>query len=116
MKPTNQHKRNHAFRRLRMKLLQMQLDAATITQPGSQTRGGVSLAELKPGECGYVDSLTGAHSMRLRLLEIGITEGVHVQVMRVAAFGGPIDVDVRGFRLSMRREEAAHVWLRPLQP
>ncbi len=114
MKHTNKNKQNNALKRLHMKLCQMQLDAEAA-QPGSQTRGGVTLAELKPGECGHVGTLTGAASMRLRLLEMGITTGVHVQVMRVAAFGGPIDVDVRGFRLSMRREEAAHVWLRPLQ-
>lgn len=78
---------------------------------GSLTREGMSLADLKPGECGYISHLVGSTQNRLRLLEMGMTPGTHVQVLRAAAFGGPLDVNVRGYHLSLRREEAMSVWL-----
>jgi len=79
--------------------------------PGSLTREGLTLADLKPGECGYISQLTGSAQNRLRLLEMGMTPGTHVQVLRAAAFGGPLDVHVRGYQLSLRREEAVAVLL-----
>ena len=66
---------------------------------------------MQPGECGYIGRLCGTTQGRLRLLEMGMTPGTHVQVMRAAAFGGPLDVQVRSYQLSLRREEAALVWL-----
>jgi Fe2+ transport system protein FeoA len=71
----------------------------------------MTLADLKPGECGYIQRLVGSTQARLRLLEMGLTPGTHVQVIRAAAFGGPLDVHVRNYQLSLRREEAATVWL-----
>ncbi|HLV79074.1 MAG TPA: FeoA family protein [Chthonomonadaceae bacterium] len=96
---------------------QAALDAAprSPTAPasphGALYRRGVTLADLRPGECGFVHHLLGTPQRRLRLLEMGLTVGTHVQVLRIAAFGGPLDVEVRGYQLSLRREEAAIVWL-----
>jgi Fe2+ transport system protein FeoA len=78
---------------------------------GSLYRCGVTLAELQPGECGTVRILIGTTQARLRLLEMGLTPGTHVRVIRAAAFGGPLDILIRGYQLSLRREEAAAVWL-----
>jgi ferrous iron transport protein A len=78
---------------------------------GMLYRAGLTLAELKPGECGTVRRLLGASQGRLRLLEMGLTPGVHIKVVRAAAFGGPLDILVRGYQLSLRRDEAASVWL-----
>jgi ferrous iron transport protein A len=74
-------------------------------------RKDLSLANLKPGECGTVMRLNGLFCGRLRLLEMGLTPGTHVRMVRAAAFGGPVDIEVRGYQLSLRREEAAAVWL-----
>ena len=49
--------------------------------------------------------------LQLRLLEMGLTPGTHLKVIRAAAFGGPLDILVRGYQLSLRRDEAASVWL-----
>jgi ferrous iron transport protein A len=78
---------------------------------GSLYRTGLTLAELKPGECGTIRFLIGSTQGRLRLLEMGMTPGTHVKVLRIAAFGGPLDVLVRGYQLSLRRDEAAAIWL-----
>jgi len=74
-------------------------------------RAGLTLAELKPGECGTVRRLFGPRQGRLRLLEMGLTPGTHIRVLRTAAFGGPLDILVRGYQLSLRLQEAAGVWL-----
>jgi Fe2+ transport system protein FeoA len=87
-------------------------ESSMPTSPrGTLYRRGVTLAELKPGECGTIRRLDGSAQGRLRLLEMGLTPGVHVKVVRAAAFGGPLDILVRGYQLSLRRIEAAAVWL-----
>ncbi|MCW3096725.1 MAG: Fe2+ transport system protein [Chthonomonadaceae bacterium] len=83
---------------------------------GTLYRAGLTLAELKPGECGTIRRLLGASQGRLRLLEMGLTPGVHIRVIRAAAFGGPLDILVRGYQLSLRRDEAASVWLDDEEP
>lgn len=50
---------------------------------------------------------------RRRLLSLGVTRGVELLVVRVAPLGCPVQVDVRGTSLALRKEEAAHlVWER----
>jgi ferrous iron transport protein A len=78
---------------------------------GTLYRKDVALSELKPGQCGTIQTLKGNARARLRLLEMGLTPGTHVKVVHIAAFGGPMDILVRGYQLSLRREEASAVWL-----
>lgn len=78
---------------------------------GKLTDNGLRLSDLNPGECGTIIRLCGETQGRLRLLEMGLTPGTHVKVLRAAAFGGPLEVLVRGYQLSLRREEAAGIWL-----
>ena len=78
---------------------------------GNLYRSGCTLADLEPGQCGTIRALVATNQGRLRLLEMGLTPGVHVKVLRVAAFGGPMDILVRGYQLSLRRDEATTIWL-----
>ena len=87
------------------------LDTLAVGGHDAHYRAGLTLAELKPGECGTVRRLFGPTQGRLRLLEMGLTPGTHIRMVRAAAFGGPLDILVRGYQLSLRREEAAGVWL-----
>jgi len=68
-----------------------------------------SLAALLPGQMGTVTKVGGAATIRHRLLEMGLTVGTAVQLVRMAPFGGPIELELRGYRLSMRRAEAEHI-------
>ena len=52
-------------------------------------------------------SVAGAN--RCRLMELGFTSGTEVEVSRRAAFGGPLEVRLRSYRLSLRCEEAAGI-------
>jgi len=69
------------------------------------------LSELRPGEIGCVVDV-GHPADRLlaaRILEIGLVRGTRVRYLRAAPLGDPIEVDVEGFLLSLRRNEAGAV-------
>jgi len=73
----------------------------------------VSLATLQPGERGTIERIRGSsHAVTQRLLEMGLTRGTEVEIIRFAPLGDPIEISVRGYRLSLRREEAESVLLR----
>src|SRR4051794_30131156 len=71
-----------------------------------------TLAELSRGESAVIASISGSTSAKLHLMEMGLTPGTTIRVVRVAVFGGPMDITVRGYRLSLRREEARAIQLR----
>lgn len=71
-----------------------------------------TLADLSRGDSAVVASIAGTTSAKLHLMEMGLTPGTSVRVVRVAVFGGPMDITVRGYRLSLRREEARAIQLR----
>jgi len=64
------------------------------------------LSELSPGQSGRVCRLTGEPPVRQRLQEMGLVRGTPVQFVRVAPLGDPIEIRVRGYSLSLRRQEA----------
>lgn len=67
------------------------------------------LSEVPIGKKTKVSSLTGAPLLNRRLIEMGLTPGTAVAVERVAPLGDPLDLRVRGYRLSLRKSEAAGV-------
>jgi ferrous iron transport protein A len=70
----------------------------------------LTLSKLFPGERATVqDVLASSPSIRLRLLEMGLTRGTPIEVIRFAPFGDPIEIALRGYRLSLRRSEAETV-------
>jgi ferrous iron transport protein A len=66
-----------------------------------------SLDCLARGQKGRVCGVHGPN--RQRLLELGFTQGIEVEVSRRAAFGGPLEVRLRSYRLSLRRDEAGAI-------
>lgn len=84
--------------------------AARSNQHTPATGTGVSLDRLPGGSRGRVVAIGGGNTpLRQRLMEMGITVGSDVQVIRKAPFGGPIEISVRGYRLTLRRSEANHI-------
>lgn len=64
--------------------------------------------DLKPGDAARVTGFVpGDRGYRQRLLAMGLTRGVAFTVTRVAPLGDPVEVAVRGFKLTLRRGEAA---------
>jgi len=67
------------------------------------------LADVSLGGKAVVRSVMGGDDVSLRLLEMGLTPGVEVRLVGVAPLGDPLELDVRGYRLSVRKSEAARV-------
>ena len=61
---------------------------------------------MKIGQRGRIDQLLDAGEILQRLLEMGLTPGADIEVVRFAPLGDPIDIKIRGYHLSLRRQEA----------
>ena len=73
-----------------------------------------SLAELPVGSSGRVQSFTAGSRGAMRLREMGILPGTVLRVVRLAPLGDPLEIDVRGFHLSLRKLEAAEILVEPV--
>jgi len=69
----------------------------------------MTLRELEPGQGGTVASIGTKGMIRRRLMDMGITPGVEILVVKVAPLGDPIEVRIRGYELSLRKEEANQI-------
>ena len=68
-----------------------------------------SAADLAVGESGRVVRIAEADDVSRRLLEMGVTPGVEIRRLGAAPLGDPLEFELRGYRLSLRRKEAEHV-------
>ena len=66
----------------------------------------MTLTSLPIGKDARVTAVNGTGRVTRRLMEMGVIPGVSVQVVKMAPFGDPIEVRVRGYSLAMRRAEA----------
>ena len=69
----------------------------------------MTLKDLLPGEEGKVISIGEKGPMRRRIMDMGVTPGAVVKVIKVAPLGDPIEVNIRGYELSLRKEEAGQI-------
>lgn len=68
----------------------------------------LTLSDLQPGQSARVTGLDGGNpAYRQRLLAFGLTPGTPLTLTRVAPFGDPVEVRLRGYTLTLRRDEAA---------
>ena len=65
-----------------------------------------TLREVKIGQTVKVVKLHGAGAVKRRIMDMGITQGVEIYVRKVAPLGDPIEVTVRGYELSLRKQDA----------
>lgn len=68
-----------------------------------------TLADLRIGERAHVASIDASDAVGVRLLEMGITPGVEVEFISTAPLGDPLEFELRGYRLSLRKAEAKRV-------
>lgn len=73
------------------------------------TEASETLSTLPLGQKGRVVGFSLPPEHRQRLLEMGLTVGAQFEVIRFAPLGDPIDIKVRGYHLSLRKNEAAGV-------
>jgi len=69
----------------------------------------ITLGDLEPGEKGRVVKIRGTGSLRKRLLDMGMIPGTEVQLKKIAPLGDPVDVLIKGYHLSLRKDEAEDI-------
>lgn len=69
----------------------------------------LTLDQVVPGTSVLIEKVGGARSFRRRLMELGLIPGTRVEVLRIAPFGDPMELSVRGCNLSIRASEAREV-------
>lgn len=64
------------------------------------------LSELRPGEKGVIIKILGRGKALRRIMDMGLTPGTEIKAVRKAPLGDPIEFEVRGYNLSLRKKEA----------
>ena len=65
-----------------------------------------TLREVKIGETAKVVKLHGEGPVKRRIMDMGITKGTELYIRKVAPLGDPVEITVRGYELSVRKEDA----------
>ncbi|MBO7451279.1 MAG: ferrous iron transport protein A [Clostridiales bacterium] len=66
----------------------------------------ITLKETKIGQTVKVKKIHGEGPIKRRIMDMGITKGVEIYVRKVAPLGDPIEINVRGYELSLRKADA----------
>ena len=72
----------------------------------------MTLNDLKIGQSGIITAVGGEGALRLRLLDMGLIPKPRVRVQKVAPMGDPIQIQIRGYELTIRREDAQRIEIR----
>ena len=65
-----------------------------------------TLRDIQIGDKAIVTKINGEGKVKRRIMDMGITKGTEIYVRKVAPLGDPIEVTVRGYELSIRKEDA----------
>jgi ferrous iron transport protein A len=69
----------------------------------------MTLNEVPVGGVCTVTKLNGTGKLRRRIMDMGITKGVEIKVIKIAPLGDPMELNVRGYELSIRKNEAESI-------
>lgn len=72
----------------------------------------MTLDNLRPGNAGIIESIGGEGLLRRRLLDMGLTPNTEIEVRKVAPLGDPIELFLRSYVLTIRKEEASKIKLK----
>ena len=65
-----------------------------------------TLKDVKSGETVVVSKLHGEGALKRRIMDMGITKGTQIYIRKVAPLGDPVEITVRGYELSIRKNDA----------
>jgi len=74
-----------------------------------------SLAQMRPKERGKITKVGGSGHTHRRILDMGVVPSTEVTVERVAPLGDPIEIKIKGYHLSLRKEEAVQVYVEVIE-
>ena len=76
---------------------------------------GPTLDTLKAGQCAIIKAVRGHGEVRRHLLDMGLTPGIGVRVRKVAPMGDPIQIELRGYELTLRLDDARFALIEPVE-
>lgn len=68
-----------------------------------------NLGELTPAQCGTILKVRGKGRLHQRLMDMGLVKGAEIKVIRFAPLGDPIQFNIKGYHLYLRRSEAQQI-------
>lgn len=68
-----------------------------------------TLKDMKPGDSGIIFKLHGEGPVKRRIMDMGLTRDTAITIRKVAPLGDPIELNVRGYELSIRKEDAEKI-------
>ena len=71
----------------------------------------MTIDDLKIGQSGTIAAVGGEGALRLRFLDMGLIPGTKVLLQKIAPMGDPIQIQVRGYELTIRRDDAKKITL-----
>ena len=74
----------------------------------------MKLEDMKCGDAATVVAVSGSGQLRKRVLDLGLTRGAEVKMIRIAPLGDPVEIELRGYRLTVRKTEASVIELENL--
>ncbi|MEE1479941.1 MAG: ferrous iron transport protein A, partial [Slackia isoflavoniconvertens] len=80
---------------------------------GENGKASMTLDALEVGACAIIDGVNGSGELRRHLLDMGLTPGVGVRLRKVAPMGDPLQVELRGYELTLRVSDAQQVAITP---
>lgn len=72
----------------------------------------MTLDRLQPGESGIIETVGGEGALRRRLLDMGLTPGTAISMRKMAPMGDPLELFLRGYVLTLRKDDAANITLK----
>lgn len=82
-----------------------------LEEVGKRNRNLTSIRDLKGGKYGKISFIRGEHKVLQRLLDMGLTPGTVIKVVKVAPLDGPVEVSVRGSKLALGQDIACNVFV-----
>ncbi len=89
----------------------IKLHAQGLEEVGKRHENLTPIRELKGGKYGKISFIRGEHKVLQRLLDMGLTPGTRIQVVKVAPMDGPVEVSVRGSKLALGQDIACNVFV-----
>ena len=72
----------------------------------------MTLRDLKVGETAAISRIHTTGALKQRFMDMGITKGTEVKVIKIAPLGDPIEIEIRGYNLSIRKGDAEKIEMR----
>ena len=69
----------------------------------------MTLRDLKVGESGVIAKISTTGALKQRFMDMGLIKNAEVKIIKIAPLGDPIEIEVRGYNLSIRKDDAQNI-------